>query len=147
MSSFRPWFATKRMRRGSVLIVSMVILLLVGLLSAQTIRSLAILNQSQSHRAKLRQAKAVIELALAIVEQQRKIPAKEIRIEIGDQTASIIFQERDVRSAGTEDSYPDAVNSLELGYSVIVKFPADAAGEVTMTGSGKLNSGLNSRAE
>lgn len=64
--------AGKASRAGSAVIMLLVVLLLIGLLTQQTVRTLWILRRSQDHQFKIQQAKQLLELGLSLDRQSRR---------------------------------------------------------------------------
>lgn len=61
----------RKLRTGNSVIMLLVVLLLVGLLTHQTVRSLWILRRSQDHQLKIQQANQLIELGRSLDQQSQ----------------------------------------------------------------------------
>ena len=116
----------KTQRSASVIVCVLVVILLVGMLSVQTIQTLALIRRGDNERAKIIQARELSELAQAIdwttTEGQSftmQIPDKLIRV--GEQATQTAIIERQTLAEN-----PHAAR-------IIVRFPADCPGEVTTT--------------
>ena len=116
----------KTQRSASVIVCVLVVILLVGMLSVQTIQTLALIRRGDNERTKIIQARELSELAQAIdwttTEGQSftmQIPDKLIRV--GEQATQTAIIERQTLAEN-----PHAAR-------IIVRFPADCPGEVTTT--------------
>lgn len=114
-------------RSGAVLICVLVVLLIVGLISLQTIQTLLLVRRSDSDRSRLRQAQELVELSRIAFQQNG---AGELQEEIavvvdGDLTGTIRL------SLADSESHAD---SGQADYRIVAKYPVGAGGEVTVTG-------------
>jgi hypothetical protein len=109
----------KRSREGGVVILLLAIILLVGLLTHQTVRTLWILRRSQDQQSRIQQATQLLEIGRSI--DQRGLP-------IDAQSPPIVVQ------VGEEYGRLEAVNqSAENGSRGlwVAKLPVDASGNVS----------------
>lgn len=100
-----------RRRRAAVLICVLVVLLIAGALSIQATQSLAIVRRGEERRARLQQARDLLELGKAAVEQQKiqKEVTWTIELDAGKGKIEVI-----------------PTTQLEkMGYRILATFPAD----------------------
>lgn len=113
-------------RRAAVLICVLVVMLIAGALSIQATQSLAIIRRGEERRARLYQARELLELGKAAVEQQKiqKEVTWTIELDSGTGKIQVIPYTR-----------PEAT-----GYRILATFPADSdhALQVTWDSSGSL---------
>lgn len=116
----------KGQRRAAVLICVLVVLLIAGALSIQATQSLAIIRRGEERRSRLYQARELLELGKAAVEQQQiqKEVTWTIELDSGRGKIQVIPYPR-----------PEATD-----YRILATFPADSdhALQVTWDSSGPL---------
>lgn len=125
MSCSRPTQKTTR-RTASVIVCVLVVILLVGMLSVQTIQTLAIIRRGDDHRAKIMQARELIAFAQAI--DWNSAESKSLTMQIPDSVRPV--GEPEVLTAILERQ--TIADNPEVA-RIVVRFPADKPGEVTTT--------------
>ena len=120
-------------RSGAVLICVLVVLLIVGLISAQTIQTLLMIRRSDAARSRLRQAQELVELGRIVVQQHGAAALPEsVEVALDDQSqAKIVLR--------YHDDGVDGKNSDRQVLRILVKYPADSTQEVSVTGSVTVN--------
>ena len=113
-------------RTASVIICVLVVILLVGMLSMQTIQTLALVRRGDDDRSKIAQARELSEFARAIDWSTAESQSLTMQIpdsihSPGESETQAAFLERQ-----TIADNPDAAK-------IVVRFPADKPGEVTTT--------------
>ena len=125
MSYFRPKQVIAR-RTASVIVCVLVVILLVGMLSMQTVQTLAVIRRGDDDRTKILQARELIEFAQAI--DWNAAESKSLTIQIPDS----------VRQVGESEALTAILERQTIAANsdvarIIVRFPADKPGEVTTT--------------
>ena len=125
MSYFRPKQVIAR-RTASVIVCVLVVILLVGMLSMQTVQTLAVIRRGDDDRTKILQARELIEFAQAI--DWNAAESKSLTIQIPDS----------VRQVGESEALTAILERQTIADNsdvarIIVRFPADKLGEVTTT--------------
>lgn len=125
MSYSRPKQVIAR-RTASVIVCVLVVILLVGMLSMQTVQTLAVIRRGDDDRTKILQARELIEFAQAI--DWNAAESKSLTIQIPDS----------VRQVGESEALTAILERQTIADNsdvarIIVRFPADKLGEVTTT--------------
>ncbi len=125
MSYSRPKQVIAR-RTASVIVCVLVVILLVGMLSMQTVQTLAVIRRGDDDRTKILQARELIEFAQAI--DWNAAESKSLTIQIPDS----------VRQVGESEALTAILERQTIAANsdvarIIVRFPADKPGEVTTT--------------
>lgn len=125
MSCSRPTQKSIR-RTASVIVCVLVVILLVGMLSAQTVQTLAVIRRGDDDRAKIIQARELIEFVQAI--DWNSAESKSLTMQIPDSVSQV--GEPEVNTAILERQ--TSADNPEVA-RIVVRFPADKPGEVTTT--------------
>lgn len=112
-----------RTRAASVFTCVLVVLLLVGMLCVQTTQSLLIIRRSDMQRAKLHQAREVVELAREI--QWSKVGASKLSMAVPQSIPA--NGEPELLAAEVEVILSDA----ERVERIVVYYPSEKPGEIT----------------
>ncbi len=136
-------------RHGATIIAVLVVLLIVSLLAHQTARTLFVIRQGQDQRAKIIQAREVLELGRIMGLQLRSTPslltAQPMIVKVGDEYAKLEFssestpESEDLSKAITEstpnedtsvNSLPDRDGSTERPpiHRIVATWPVDSNG-------------------
>jgi archaellum component FlaG (FlaF/FlaG flagellin family) len=124
--SYRKSIKNDGRRAASVIVCVLVMLLLVGLLSVQTLQTLSLIRRSDSERAKIRQARELIELGRQI--DWNAADSQTLTLRIPDSANSVAAAEM---QTVTLERQADANHSNTARFIAI--FPADKPGSVTTT--------------
>jgi hypothetical protein len=117
-------------QRGAIVVCVLVVLLIVGMLAAQTIQASLLVRRGDAERSQLRQARELVELGrLALQQSARDVPVSDIPVgawnivvDASRQFAgSIAVQAAGGRGAG------------QGRHRIVAKFPAGTQSEVTVT--------------
>jgi len=114
-------------RRGSAIVCVLVVILLVTLLSIQTIQTLSAIRRGDDERAKIYQARELIELGRKV--NWEAAESQKITLQIPDSATDVAASE--TRLAILERQV-NANNTSEPS-RLVVRYPADEPGEVTTT--------------
>jgi hypothetical protein len=113
-------------RTASVVIPALVVILIVGMLSVQTIQTLALVRRGDADRAKIMQAKELSEFARGI--DWSTIESQSLTMQIPDAVRTV--GEPDTQTAFLERQtvadHPETAR-------IVVRFPADTPGEINTT--------------
>lgn len=119
---------SKMRRRASVVIAALVVILVVGMLSVQTIQTLALVRKSKNDRTKILQAKELNELARSI--NWSKAETKSLSIKIPETVSTNSGDVSKSQTAIIERS-TDADDPNKITTSI--RFPAGQPGEIATT--------------
>ena len=111
-------------RRASVVTCVLVVLLLVTLMSMQTVQTLSLIRRGDNDRAKIMQAREVLELGRHVDWSQAE--SKTVQLDIPDGT---LVAASATRPAVLEDQSSNSETSSAARF--IARFPAGEPGEVT----------------
>ncbi len=118
-------------RSASVIIAALVVILVVGILSVQTIQTLAIVRRGDNHRAKIMQAKELTEFARAM--DWNTIESKLVTLKIPDKVESLSNKPAGETEARTAVIEKQTLADNPHAAKIVVRFPADVPGEITTT--------------
>ncbi len=121
-------------RSGAVLVCVLVVLLIVGLLSAQTIQTLLIVRRGDGERRQLRQARELVGLGRIVLRQQAAhLPTEKITVVVDDPSAA----SGEASSLGViELTLPEGAGLSSEDSSrvrIVATYPVGSAGAVTTT--------------
>ena len=125
MSHSRPKY-NKANRKASIIVCVLVVILLVGMLSMQTIQALALIRRGDDDRAKIMQAQELSEFARAI--DWSSVESQSITLQIPNSVSSV--GEPETQAAILERQ--TLADNPEVA-RIVVRFPADSPGEITTT--------------
>ncbi len=125
MSRSRPKY-NKAKRTASIIVCVLVVILLVGMLSMQTIQALALIRRGDDDRAKIMQAHELSEFARAIDWSSAESQSITLQIpysvsSVGEPETQAAILERQILADNPEVA------------RIVVRFPADSPGEITTT--------------
>ena len=118
-------------RSASVIIPVLVVILIVGLLSVQTIQTLGLIRRGDDDRAKIIQAKELNELARSI--DWSTTESQSFTLQIPDAVRTVGEPETQAATLErqTVADNPETANSKMA--RIVVRFPANAPGELNTT--------------
>ena len=122
-------------RRGAIVVCVLVVLLIVGMLAAQTIQASLVVRRGDAERSRLRQARELVELGrLAMQQSSRDVPVSDAPVKdmsVGEWNILV-----DTRSQFAGSVAVQAAGGRGAGrgrYRIVARFPAGNLGEVTAT--------------
>lgn len=121
----------RKIKEGSTLVAVLVVLSIVGMLAAHTLRTLVLLRQSESVRAAMRQNQAIVDYAVLIAESAALQSAD-------TQTHEFKMEVQDGFMASVSIQLSDSVASGEVrDYRIVVQYPLAQAGDDAGHNSGE----------
>ena len=113
----------RRQRSGSIIICALIVLLIVGMLSVQTMQTLAVIRRGSMDRVKIRQAREVAEMAR---KREWSVQETELTVDIPGGTEADAKQAKAIVRRTEDDSVAGRIRFT-------IRYPADEAGELTTT--------------
>ena len=118
-------------RRAAVVVCAMVVLLIAGLISMQTMQALMIIRRGDSQRSSLRQARELVELGrMRLARMGSELDEFEFTLEVEPELEGQITITKIAR-AGDGGSPSDAT------IRIVARYPVDTAREVTASWEGR----------
>lgn len=120
-----------RQRHAAILICVLVVLLIVGALSAQTIQTLLIVRQADRQRSTLQQTQALVELGRLTLAQDRVPENSQIELSVDGAPALIKIVRLETIQTSTETQAAEPTTLVR--YRIIATYAHGSAKEVTAT--------------
>ncbi len=97
----REYGLWNRLRPGAILVCVLVVMLMVGLISAQTIQTLLILRRADSERSDLVQARELLELGKMAIQQNSIPPNGQFELAVDGRQATVQIEQIEADQAET----------------------------------------------